>query len=34
VREGFISITPLRYEVSNMDEPGIESAFANFKPGT
>lgn len=32
IREGYISITPLRYEVSNMDEPGVEEAFKQFKP--
>lgn len=32
VREKHISITPMRYEVSNMDEPGVEEAFTGFKP--
>ncbi len=31
VREGFISVTPLRYEVSNVDEPGAREALKNFK---
>lgn len=32
IREGFISITPLRYEVSDLDESRIEEAFHDFKP--
>ncbi|MBX3460426.1 MAG: 5'/3'-nucleotidase SurE [Planctomycetes bacterium] len=32
VRDGYISITPLRYDVSNMNEPGVVEAFKGFKP--
>jgi 5'-nucleotidase len=32
VRDGYISITPLRYEVSNMNEPGVAAVFKDFKP--
>ena len=32
IREGYISVTPMRYEVSNLDEPGIEKAFDGFNP--
>lgn len=31
VREGYISVTPMRYEVSNMDEPGVEEALEGFE---
>jgi 5'-nucleotidase len=30
LREGFISVTPMQYEVSNLDEPGVEEAFKRF----
>jgi 5'-nucleotidase len=32
IKDGYISVTPLRYEVSNLDEPGIEDAFRDYKP--
>lgn len=34
IREGYVSITPLVYDVAHLDEPGVENAFKNFKPGT
>jgi len=33
VREGWISLTPMRYEVSNQDEPGVVQAFQNYDLG-
>lgn len=32
IREGYISLTPMRYEVSDLGEPGIDEAFREFKP--
>jgi 5'-nucleotidase len=31
VREGYISVTPMRYEVSNLNEPGVDEALRGFK---
>jgi 5'-nucleotidase len=31
VREGYISVTPMKYEVSNLNEPGLKDALAGFK---
>lgn len=32
IHEGFISLTPMRYEVSNTDDPGVAEAFAAYRP--
>lgn len=32
VKQGYISVTPLRYEVSNAEEPGAAAALREFKP--
>lgn len=34
IAQGFISITPLRYEVSNMNEPGVAAAMQAYTPDT
>lgn len=31
IREGFISITPMKYEVSRVNDPGIAQAFEDFR---
>lgn len=33
IREGFVSLTPMRYEVSDMNEPGVKEAMESFQPG-
>ncbi|MBX3475200.1 MAG: 5'/3'-nucleotidase SurE [Planctomycetes bacterium] len=32
IHEGFISLTPMRYEVSNTNEGGVAQAFAGYRP--
>ena len=32
IQEGFISLTPMRYEVSNTNEPGVAQAFDGYRP--
>lgn len=34
VRQGCISVTPLRYEVSDLEEPDVARALASFQPGS
>jgi len=32
IREGWVSLTPMRYEVSDTNEPGVAGAFKEFRP--